>query len=28
VNQKLYPDAELIEFICDENEKSARHFDK
>ena len=28
VNQKLYPDAELIEFICDENEKSVRHFDR
>ena len=28
VNQKLYPDAELIEFICNENEKSARHFDR
>jgi len=27
INQKLFPDAELIEFICNENEKSARHFD-
>jgi len=28
VNQKLYPGAELIEFICSENEKSVRHFDR
>lgn len=27
VNQKLFPDAELIEFICNENEKSVRHYD-
>ena len=27
VNQKLAADTELIEFICNENEKSARHFD-
>jgi len=27
VNQKLLPDAELIEFICNENEKSIRHYD-
>jgi hypothetical protein len=27
VNQKLFPDAELIEFICNENEKSIRHYD-
>jgi hypothetical protein len=24
VNQRLYPDAELIEFICNENERSSR----
>jgi hypothetical protein len=27
VNQRLFPDAELIEFICNENEKSVRHYD-
>jgi hypothetical protein len=27
VNQKLYPDQELIEFICNENEKSVRFYD-
>jgi len=27
VNQQILPDEELIEFICNENEKSARHFD-
>jgi hypothetical protein len=27
VNQKLFPDNELIEFICNENEKSVRHYD-
>ena len=27
VNQRLFPDAELIEFICNENEKSIRHYD-
>jgi len=27
VNQRLFPDAELIEFICNENEKSSRHYD-
>lgn len=26
VNQRLLPDAELIEFICNENERSSRHF--
>ncbi len=27
VNQKLFPDEELIEFICNENEKSIRYYD-
>ncbi len=27
VNQRLFPDAELIEFICLENEKSVRFYD-
>jgi hypothetical protein len=27
INQKLFPDEELIEFICLENEKSARYYD-
>lgn len=27
VNQKLFPDNELIEFICNENEKSIQHYD-
>jgi len=27
INQKLFPDAELIEFICNENEKSVRYYD-
>jgi hypothetical protein len=27
VNQRLFPDAELIEFICLENEKSVRYYD-
>jgi len=27
VNQKLFPDQELIEFICNENEKSVRFYD-
>ena len=27
VNQKLFPDAELIEFICNENERSVRYYD-
>jgi hypothetical protein len=27
VNQRLVPDAELIEFICNENEKSVRYYD-
>jgi len=27
VNQRLFPDAELIEFICNENEKSSQHYD-
>jgi hypothetical protein len=26
VNQRLLPDAELIEFICNENERSSKHF--
>jgi hypothetical protein len=26
VNQRLFPDAELIEFICNENEKSVRYY--
>jgi hypothetical protein len=28
VNQRLFPDAELIEFICNENEKSVRFYDR
>jgi hypothetical protein len=28
INQKLLPDAELIEFICNENEKSVQHYDR
>jgi hypothetical protein len=28
VNQRLAADQELIEFICNENEKSSRHYDK
>jgi hypothetical protein len=28
VNQRLAPDQELIEFICLENEKSIRHYDR
>jgi hypothetical protein len=27
INQKLFPDNELIEFICNENEKSIQHYD-
>lgn len=27
INQRLFPDAELIEFICNENEKSVRYYD-
>ena len=27
VNQRLFADAELIEFICNENEKSIQHYD-
>jgi hypothetical protein len=27
VNQQLLPDEQLIEFICNENEKSSIHFD-
>jgi len=27
-NQSLFPDAELIEFICNENEKSIQHYDR
>jgi hypothetical protein len=27
VNQRLFADAELIEFICNENEKSVKHYD-
>ena len=27
VNQQLFPEAELIEFICNENEKSIQHYD-
>jgi len=27
VNQRLFPDAELIEFICNENERSVRLYD-
>jgi hypothetical protein len=27
VNQRLMPDTELIEFICNENEKSSQHYD-
>jgi hypothetical protein len=25
VNWRLYPDGELIEFICNENEQSSQH---
>jgi hypothetical protein len=25
VNWRLYPDGELIEFICNENEQSSEH---
>lgn len=25
VNQRLYPDGELIEFVCNENERSSQH---
>ena len=28
VNQRLFADAELIEFICNENEKSVRYYDR
>jgi len=28
VNQRLYPEAQLIEFICNENEQSSRHYIK
>ncbi|MEO8259384.1 MAG: hypothetical protein ABI868_18700 [Acidobacteriota bacterium] len=28
LNQRVLPDAELIEFVCAENEKSSRHFQK
>lgn len=28
VTQRLMPDDELIEFVCQENEKSSAHFDK
>jgi len=28
IRQRLLPDEELIEFVCGENEKSSRHFDK
>jgi hypothetical protein len=28
LTQQLMPDGELIEFVCNENEKSARYFDK
>jgi hypothetical protein len=28
VNQRLLPDSELIEFICNENERSSTHFVK
>jgi hypothetical protein len=27
VNQQILPDEELIEFICNENEKSVQHYD-
>ena len=27
VNQRLFADAELIEFICNENEKSVHFYD-
>ena len=26
LNQRMLPDAELIEFVCAENEKSSKHF--
>jgi len=28
VNQRLYPDGELIEFICNENERASKHYVK
>jgi hypothetical protein len=28
VSQRLMPDTELIEFVCGENEKDARHYEK
>jgi hypothetical protein len=28
IRQRLLPDTELIEFICNENEKSSWHFGK
>jgi hypothetical protein len=28
VNQRLAPDEQLIEFVCNENEQSSRHYDK
>jgi hypothetical protein len=28
VNQRLFPDEQLIEFICNENEQSIQHFDR
>jgi hypothetical protein len=28
VNQRLFSDAELIEFICNENENSVRFYDR
>ena len=28
VNQRLFADAELIEFICNENERSSRLYDR
>ena len=28
VNQRLAPDEQLIEFVCNENERSSKHYDK
>ena len=28
VNQRLAPDEQLIEFVCNENEQSSKHYDK
>jgi len=28
IMHRIMPDAELIEFICNENEQSSQHYDK